>query len=128
MRRPKAKALGIFKSKLEQTADGELLSHKADYLYESEKLPYVISRNYIPDFVLRKKNGDLLYLEVKGYLRPGDRTKMVAVKKAHPLADIRFVFAKNNKISGSKMYYSDWSNKYGFPFVFGKIPKKWTRE
>ena len=116
-----------FRSKLEEKFDQELQLSGVDYTYETHTLDYVLSRRYKPDFVVIRRNGGPLFLEVKGYLRPTDRTKMVAVKKAHPDADIRFVFAKNQKINGSKMMYSDWCKKYGFPYCFGKIPKRWLK-
>lgn len=93
--------------------------------YETDSLPYTIRRNYIPDFVVHLPNGAVRYIEAKGYLRPEDRTKMRAVKEANPLLDIRFVFAKDNLVTGSKMRYSDWAIKYGFPYSIGSVPKDW---
>lgn len=116
-----------YRSKLEEQFGDELRELKADHSYESCKLPYVLERCYIPDFVVRTPSGKTIYLEVKGYLRPTDRTKMVAVRKQNPGADIRFLFARNQLIRGSKMMYSDWCKKYGFPYSFGKIPKKWLK-
>lgn len=94
--------------------------------FESEKLKYILIKNYLPDFVLTRKNGKKTYIEVKGYLRPSDRTKMKAVKLLDPTLDIRFVFARDNKINkNSRTRYSDWARKNGFPYAVGEIPKTW---
>ena len=116
-----------FRSKLEEKFNEELERAGVEFEYETHTLSYVLERRYKPDFIVIRKRRPPLYLEVKGYLRPQDRTKMVAVKKNNPDADIRFVFAKNQPVNGSKMMYSDWCRKYGFDYCFGTIPKKWLR-
>ena len=57
------------------------------------------NRFYKPDFFLPVAD---LYLEVKGYFRPGDKTKLRRFKKYHPeeFAKLRFVIP--NKYSRSK--------------------------
>lgn len=116
-----------YRSKLEEKHALELEGLGVEFSYETFSLPYVLERTYKPDFVVPRKKKTPLLIEVKGYLRPQDRTKMVAVKKLNPDADIRFLFARNQLISGSKMMYSDWCKKYGFPYAFGKIPKRWLK-
>jgi len=97
--------------------------------YEARKLPYVLENNYNPDFT----NGagwpddywrDVIVVEAKGRFTGADRRKMLAVKKAHPDVDIRFVFMRDNPLyKGSKSRYSDWSKKHGFPFsIFPRLP------
>ena len=102
----------------------ELLDElKIDYDYEPCKVPYVIEANYIPDFQV----GDV-YLETKGFFKPTDRRKMVAVKKSNPDLDIRLVFqAPYNKISKkSKTTYAKWAEKNGFPWcACYAIPREW---
>ena len=102
----------------------ELLDElKIDYDYEPCKVPYVIEANYIPDFQV----GDV-YLETKGFFKPTDRRKMVAVKKSNPDLDIRLVFqAPYNKISKkSKTTYAKWAEKNGFPWcAYYAIPREW---
>ncbi len=99
--------------------------------YETEKLPYVLPspiRRYIPDFIVRLPNRPIMYIEVKGYLRPEDRAKMIAVKRSNPTADIRIVFAKESKLSSRlKMTNVDWAHKYGFKCAVGHIPREWLR-
>ena len=67
-------------------------------------------------------------MEAKGVLDPSTRTKMVAVKKAHPDLDIRFLFMNaGNKLSKrAKMTYGQWAVKNGFPYAEGtSIPEEW---
>lgn len=67
-----------------------------------------------------------MFLEVKGYLSPDDRSKMLLVKEQYPDLDIRFVFDKDNKLnSKSKTRYSTWCEKKGFPYTFKTIPEDW---
>ena len=104
----------------------ELLDElKIDYEYEPDKVNYVIEARYIPDF----KVGDV-YLATKGFFKPSDRRKMLAVKKCNPDLDIRLVFqAPYNKISKrSKTTYAKWADKHGFPWcAYYAIPLNWLR-
>ena len=119
----------IFKSKLEINqwkALRKLLKGKADVQYEGESLQYNLPKSYVPDFIVSFPDGRKLYLETKGYFRYEDQVKLRAVKANNPDHDIRLVFAANNKISKKhKMRYSDWADKYGFPYCIGRIPKEW---
>tara|TARA_R100000781_G_scaffold55018_1_gene35887 strand:+ start:43 stop:390 length:348 start_codon:yes stop_codon:yes gene_type:complete len=99
---------------------------EVDYTYEGTKLPYVIEHNYIPDFQVGS-----IFLECKGYFKSSDRRKMLAVQKANPELDIRFVFqAPNNKINkNSKTSYAMWAEKHGFPWcAYYAIPISWLKQ
>jgi hypothetical protein len=115
---------GIYKSKLEFNV-AKILGKRGTY--EPCKLPYAIIRNYTPDFVIYDKDGQRIFIEVKGYLRFEDQQKMKAVKESNPLLDIRFYFPVDNKVHGSKMKNSEWCKKYNFPCAIGTIPKNWYR-
>ena len=111
------------RSGLERQVADLLKELKVKYEYEPDYFPYVIEHKYIPDF----RVGDV-YLETKGWLKPSDRRKMIAVKKANPDLDIRFVFqAPHNKISKrSKTTYAKWADKHGFPWcAYYAIPTSW---
>lgn len=113
-----------FRSGLEKKVATLLSSLGVEYEYESTKVPYVLSCNYTPDFLL--PNG--IYLEAKGYLGPDDRRKMLAVKRQNPELDIRFVFqAPYNKIyKGSKTTFAKWAEKNGFLWAhYHSIPIEW---
>ena len=113
------------RSHLEEQVADLLDEMKIEYQYESEKIPYMIEANYIPDF----KVGDV-YLEAKGYFPSDQRRKMKAVKKANPNLDIRIIFQNPlNKISKrSKTSYAMWAEKNGFPWcTYYAIPTSWLR-
>ncbi len=93
--------------------------------YETEKLTYTVLKNYIPDFIIPTPTGKI-YLEVKGWFRPEDRSKMLAVKKQNPGLDIRFFFPANNKLNkDTETRYSDWCEKHGFEYYIGTLPVHW---
>lgn len=108
------------KNKFEKKIYGQLKRAKANFKYESEKIPYIFTGHYIPDFVIVLPTGKI-YVETKGYFRPEHKRKMVAVKKLNPQLDIRLVFyAKRTKDI-------KWAEKYGFKWAIEKIPKEWLR-
>ncbi len=113
------------RSGLEKQVAGLLKELKVDYEYENCYFPYIIEHKYIPDF----RVGDV-YLETKGWLKPSDRRKLLAVKKCNPDLDIRLVFqAPYNKISKrSKTTYAMWAEKHGFPWcTYYAIPLSWLK-
>jgi predicted nuclease of restriction endonuclease-like RecB superfamily len=120
---PKSKRTGKYKSKLESIAARQL-GRKAKY--EAAKIKYFEVKTYIPDFSIRT-NGNPIYVEVKGYLRYEDQRKMRMVKVSNPEMDIRFFFAQDNRVQGSKMTNSQWCDKYSFPYCIGEIPKGWLQ-
>lgn len=95
------------------------------FLYEAGKFGYQLESKYTPDFFL--PNG--VILECKGFFKPSDRRKMLAVKQQHPSVDIRFIFQRNNYLSkNSKTTYGEWCDKHGFPWcIFPEIPPHWLQ-
>lgn len=120
---PKRKRKGEFASPLERSVWAKL-DHKTTK-YEPEVINYTIKHEYTPDFVVTRKDGSKIYLEVKGWLRYEDQRKMRAVKEDNPDLDIRFYFPKDQKVHLSKMLNSEWCKKHGFPCYIGKISKRW---
>lgn len=112
-----------YRSGLEERFGKFLDINSIPYEYEVEKFAYVTESKYTPDFFL--ENG--VIIEAKGFFKPSDRRKMVAVKKQHPELDIRFVFQRNNTLSKkSKSTYGSWADKHGFPWcIFPNIPPDW---
>lgn len=110
----------ILKNEFEKKLYRQLKKSKVSFKYESEKIPYILARHYIPDFVLVLPSGKI-YIEAKGYLRPEHRAKMVAIKKLHPAMDIRIIFYSFNK------KYIKWAEKYNFPYAIGTIPGEWLK-
>ena len=112
-----------YRSGLEERLGKYLDKHAVPYLYEVERFKYVTESKYTPDFFL--PNG--VVIESKGFFKPSDRRKMLAVKAQHPDLDIRLVFQRNNTLSKqSKTTYGDWATKHGFPWcIFPAIPESW---
>jgi predicted nuclease of restriction endonuclease-like RecB superfamily len=116
-----------YKGGFEPKIARQLRRQKVKFKYEVDRLPYVVYKNYVPDFTITTPNGKI-YLEVKGYLRPQDRVKMAAVKATNPDIDLRIVFGADNKLNRfSKMRYSDWAKKYGIPYAVKTIPIEWFK-
>lgn len=114
------------RSRLEEQVAELLTNLNIEYGYEPDKFNYVIEAKYTPDF----KVGDV-YLETKGFFKPADRRKMLAVKKCNPDLDVRLVFqAPYNKISkNSKTTYAAWAEKNGFQWCpYYDIPLDWLNE
>lgn len=106
------------RNRFEKKIQRQLRRAKASFQYESDSIPYVLARRYVPDFVVRKEDG-ILYIECKGYLRPEDKAKLVAVKKGHPGIDLRIVFYA--AVRGNIR----WAEKHNIPYSIGKVPKEW---
>lgn len=106
------------RNQFEKRLHTQLKRAKIAFRYEPDKIPYVLSGHYIPDFVINRGK-DLLYIEAKGHFRPEAKRKMVAVKKCHPAMDIRIVFYS------FKAKDVRWAEKNGFPYSIGKIPEEW---
>ncbi len=112
-----------FRSGLEERVAEQLESKNIPFLYEAQKFKYVLESRYTPDFILR--NG--VVLEIKGFFKPSERRKHVALKEQHPDLDLRFVFQRNNTLTrNSKTRYSDWCDKHGFKWcIYPYIPDDW---
>lgn len=91
--------------------------------YETEKLGYTVSGNYVPDWTL--PNG--VIIEAKGVLDPQTKKKMLAVRKEHPDRIICIVFqrASNKFNKKSATTYGDWATKNNFLWSDGQINPEW---
>jgi len=86
--------------------------------YETHRIEYILVKEYKPDFVVKLHDGSLLFVEAKGYFRPEDRRKILAVLKMNPDLKFLIVFQKDNRIRrGSKTRYSDWCKKHGIDYI-----------
>ena len=117
------------KSKLEKRVADDLTDRGVKYLYEKDKVPYVIPESkhvYTPDFKIPYRKWKL---ETKGRLDHTERVKLLHIKASNPDLDLRLVFQKDNVIrKGSKTKYSDWATQHGFKFAIGKVPQEWLEE
>lgn len=118
-----------FRSGLEEKVynDATERGHNIEFEPKDSTLRYVIPSTYLPD--IRLGNGVLV--EVKGWLRPRDRAKMLRVKKENPNSDIRFVLQRaNSKVgkSPNSLMYWEWCEKHGFPWAESTIPEEWFND
>ena len=116
-----------YRSGLEKRVANYLTSLSVPVIYETDIIPYVIPEkecSYTPDFKL----WDNSYLEIKGWLRPTDRVKMLNVKRCNPNVVIKFAFQNpETKIArGSKTSYGSWATNHDFPWCWAdNIPVEW---
>lgn len=106
------------KNKFETRIFRQLKRAKVVFKYEAEKIPYVIASHYCPDFVISCPNGKI-YVECKGYFRPEDKRKLVAVKRNNPNIDLRIVFYAR------KEQYIKWAEKNHIRWAVERIPTEW---
>lgn len=106
------------RNRFEKKIERQLKKAKVKFSYETEKIPYVISGHYIPDFIIELSNGRI-YVETKGYFRPEHKRKMAAVKRQHPELDLRIIFYAKNKTN------ERWAERYGFKWAVGDVPSDW---
>lgn len=106
------------RNKFEERVEKQLKRQGVSYEYEMERIPYLLARFYIPDFIIHTPLGKV-YIECKGYFRPEAKAKMVAVKKLHPNMDIRILFYAHKKP------YIKWAEKNGFRWAVEEIPQEW---
>lgn len=117
-KRSRAKALG-YRSWFEVEIAQDLDAQGHQYKYEPMTMNYTLHGIYKPDFVFTNGQGNQIIVEVKGYLDPGSKRKMKAVKKQNPDSDIRFVF-QHNRPNDIK-----WAVKNGFKYAIGRIDPEW---
>jgi len=99
----------IFRSKFEETVAKVLRGFE----YEPITIPYVINRNYRPDFV-HAATGTVV--ECKGFFREGDTKKYTSVRDSLPEGQqLVFVLMHPNKKirRGAKMTMAEWCDKEG---------------
>ena len=108
----------MLRNRFEKKISRQLKRRKIKFGNETERIPYVLKGNYIPDFIIEGQCGKV-YLECKGYLRPEDRRKLAAVKKQHQELDLRIVFYRLNKQD------IKWAEKHKIRWSVSSIPRDW---
>lgn len=125
-----------YRNKFEIVTGESLERNSIKFEYETERLPYTIEANYIPDFILHTRSGRKIYIETKGNGRSFDgasRRKLIAVRSQHPEKDIRIVFWGDGKFGatrkdGTRQTQSGWAHKNGFKYAIKTIPEEWLNE
>lgn len=117
-----------YKSRLEERFAQMMQEKGLPFQYEPDRLPYVRSSVYVPDWKIRKD----VYIETKGYLSPSNRANMLSFKEQHPGVRIYFIFGNaNNRLnSRSSTTYGEWATKHGFRWrdIKKGIPLDWWQE
>ena len=85
-----------FRSALEERIAKSFEKDNVVYLYEARSYSYKLESKYTPDFFLNNN----IILEAKGFFKPADRRKMLAIKNQYPDLDIRFVFQRSMDFLG----------------------------
>ena len=121
-----SESMQLFRSRFERSVSEDLDSRDVEYEYEKHRIQYVSTRTYIPAFQL--SNG--IYIEVKGWFRPSDRSKHLKIQKQHPEIDIRFLFqnAQQKLSRQSNTTYIQWCERYGFKWAELVVPQGWLNE
>jgi len=107
---PRAKPTGKYRSKLEKKVS---LLLGEDWKYEADKISYTMYRTYTPDFTKGNK-----VVEVKGFFRPGDQAKYLAIRDSLKLdgKELIFIFPNPNKPvrRGAKLTHKLWCERHEF--------------
>lgn len=99
------------------------------YKYEHEVLPYVVEKDYNPDFTLYES--DDLLIEYKGKLTVGTRSDLTSIKRCHPNRRICIVFERaENKLTSAKnsWRYWEWAEKNGFEWSEKVVKDEWLKD
>jgi len=99
-----------YRNKFEQSI-GEGLG--PTWAYEPFKIDYTVHRTYTPDFVYTINGMFNLYVEAKGYFRPGDRQKYKAIRDSLVEGELIFFLQYPDKKvqKGATLTMSGWCDK-----------------
>ena len=115
-----------FRSKLEERVCADLARKKVEFQYEERCIRFTPKiRTYTPDLYFENTG---VYVEIKGFFKPSDRSKHLMIKEQYPELDLRFLFSNaSNKLSKkSKTTYGMWCDRHGFIWAQGVvIPEGW---
>jgi hypothetical protein len=91
----------------------------AGFTYETDSIKYDVPHKYTPDFCIKLDDYCHIWVESKGWFRPGDRLKYKTIANAIRYRDsrhIEFCFllqAPNKKVQkGAKLTMSGWCDKH----------------
>ena len=121
-----------YKSKFEKEVAQKLRRSKVAFEYEPTVVRFVQpakDRKYTPDWRIKTKGGDVLFVETKGKLTVEDRQKLVWVRDQHPELNLVLLFmnASVKLRKNSPTSYGEWATKNGFTWFDWKkgLPKEW---
>ena len=105
-----------FRCKLEERVAAAI---DKSWRYEPRGYNYTIFRKYTPDFVKHIRNAgsiEEIWIEVKGYFRPGDTAKYKAIRAYYPDHRLIMCFSHPHKPvrKGAKLTMAQWAEKEGW--------------
>jgi len=113
-----------FRSQFEASVAKDLHGRGVVFEYETERVFYSISYTYVTDFTIPEEfsvTGEPIYVECKGWLRPEDKRKILAIKADNPGMDLRLLFQSRNAKN------IQWCQKNNIRFGIGTVPTRWLR-
>lgn len=107
------------RSQLETDVEQALINQGYSPQYETERFSYVLHKKYTPDF----KVGSV-YIEVKGWWPPSERSKFLAVILSNPGLPIFVALQRPNLTLNkrSRTTYAEWCIKHGIAWSPIPIP------
>jgi hypothetical protein len=114
-----------YRSKGEASVAEDLTRRGVKFEYESERIFYAIPATYVTDFTIPEEEsctGQPIYVEYKGWFRPEDKRKLLAVKAENPGMDLRLLFQRSNPRN------AQWCNRHGFKCALQHVPPSWLKE
>jgi len=107
------------RSQLEADVEQALINQGYSPQYEPERFPYVLHKKYTPDFKIGS-----VYVEVKGWWPPAERSKFLAVILSNPGLPIFVALQRPNLTLSkrSRTTYSQWCVKHGIAWSPIPIP------
>jgi hypothetical protein len=121
------KPTGRYRSQYEAAIASQLKTNGIAFGHETTSIPYILPyepyRTYHPDFSVFRKDGKLVFLEAKGWMKSADAQKMVYVRRQNPDLDIRMVFQSGKtKVGRLKSTGPAWAKHLGYPAAVTTIP------
>jgi hypothetical protein len=110
------------RSKFEENVLRRLQVQDIPHVYEPCEIKY--TKSYIPDLAFQVQGEGVIYIELKGYLKPEDKTKTVHVLRDHPDLDLRFVFMSKPSLPNVKWlakHELEWSVYPKFPLTLAEL-------
>ena len=113
------------RSQLETEVEQGLINQGLTPLYETERFGYTLHRKYTPDF----KVGNV-YVEVKGWWPPAERSKFLAVITGNPGLRIFVALQRPHMTLSkkSKTTYAMWCAKHGIAWCPTPIPPEFMTQ
>jgi hypothetical protein len=119
-----------FRSSAEAEVAADLTQRGVAWEYESERVFYAIPYTYVTDFTLPEEvtvTGEPIYVECKGWLRPEDKRKLLAIRTDNPGMDLRVLLYRGQDKQGTPTKDAKWCNRNGFKWAHRRVPDSWLK-